>query len=145
MQQHHNHTQTHRFPKDQRQHTNSESQNNLNNVNQPHQQQQQQQLLHQPQQQQMHNLPFQSQRIMNYSYFWFFNWIKNLTDLFLAAPPNIKDYNSIGMCGYILLFLSYALIVITVPFSLTICLKVYDLYFWIKIIVWSFFLFLRLF
>lgn len=39
---------------------------------------------------------------------------------FLA--PHITD--GIGWCGYILLFLSYALIFFTVPFSLTICLKV---------------------
>jgi len=34
-----------------------------------------------------------------------------------------EDYN-IGLCGYILLILSYALICLTFPFSLTVCLKV---------------------
>lgn len=34
-----------------------------------------------------------------------------------------EDY-SLGLCGYILLFLSYILICLTFPFSLTVCLKV---------------------
>lgn len=34
-----------------------------------------------------------------------------------------EDY-SLGLCGYILLILSYALICLTFPFSLTVCLKV---------------------
>ena len=44
----------------------------------------------------------------------------NLTKKITAASSN----TGVGVCGYILLFLSYALIVVTVPFSLSICLKV---------------------
>ncbi|CAF0963356.1 unnamed protein product [Rotaria sordida] len=38
-----------------------------------------------------------------------------------------EDYN-LGLCGYILLMLSYALICLTFPFSLTVCLKVVQEY-----------------
>ncbi|CAF3950789.1 unnamed protein product, partial [Adineta steineri] len=38
-----------------------------------------------------------------------------------------EDY-SLGLCGYILLILSYAIICLTFPFSLTVCLKVVQEY-----------------
>ncbi|CAF5191958.1 unnamed protein product, partial [Rotaria magnacalcarata] len=38
-----------------------------------------------------------------------------------------QDYD-IGLCGYILLVLSYAIILLTFPFSLTVCLKVVQEY-----------------
>lgn len=53
---------------------------------------------------------------------WLF--IKNI--FFHNLAPSISD--GIGWCGYILLFLSYFLIVLTVPFSLSICLKVVQEY-----------------
>ncbi|CAF0940624.1 unnamed protein product [Brachionus calyciflorus] len=44
----------------------------------------------------------------------------------ISTTDSISD--GIGWCGFILLFLSYVLIVVTVPFSLTVCLKVVQEY-----------------
>lgn len=43
--------------------------------------------------------------------------------LSLSSLGSHEDYH-LGLCGYILLILSYALICLTFPFSLTVCLKV---------------------
>ena len=43
--------------------------------------------------------------------------------LVLICLDSHEDY-SLGLCGYILLALSYVLICLTFPFSLTVCLKV---------------------
>jgi len=53
------------------------------------------------------------------SFFFFFL----LINTFLFSLGSHEDY-SLGLCGYILLFLSYVLICLTFPFSLTVCLKV---------------------
>jgi len=51
--------------------------------------------------------------------------IKNLIFILIfKKKPAASSNTGVGVCGYILLFLSYALIVVTVPFSLSICLKV---------------------
>lgn len=42
---------------------------------------------------------------------------------FFFSLGSHADY-SLGLCGYILLILSYVLICLTFPFSLTVCLKV---------------------
>ncbi|UJR22321.1 hypothetical protein I4U23_025383 [Adineta vaga] len=44
------------------------------------------------------------------------------------TPTGSHEDYSLGLCGYILLFLSYALICLTFPFSLTVCLKVVQEY-----------------
>jgi hypothetical protein len=63
--------------------------------------------------------------VIEYIYYEINNIFLTMISLYilLSRLGSHGDYN-LGLCGYILLFLSYALICLTFPFSLTICLKV---------------------